>query len=347
MELNYDQIASFDSEGMLDLIQGFPEQLQDALNLSKKQRLKVGAEIRNVCLAGMGGSAIGGDIVKGFAGRQLRVPFIVNRNYTLPHFVNRHTLVFLSSYSGNTEETLSAYRDAVERGAQIVCITSGGKLEELARTNGHHTIRIPAGYPPRAALGYLAVPVLCSLYDVGLIGNPETDILDAIDVVGDLRQKNAPDLDINPSKRFAHALFNKIPVIYASVDVFEPVALRWKGQLSENSEVMAFCNTFPEMNHNEIMGWGPLEEVNTLFHVIFLRDRLDHKRIQKRMELCRPIISKYAGPLTEIESTGDSLLARIFSLIYLGDMTSLYLSTLYGVNPTSIDNIDTLKNGLL
>ncbi len=344
LKLNSNEIVKFDSEGMLDYILQFPQQLQHALKISKNFQLDFkSAQISNICATGMGGSGISGDVVRSCFTDILKVPFFVNRYYSLPNFVDNRSLVIVLSYSGNTEETLSAYQDACSRKAKIVCITSGGELAELAASNGHPILLIPAGYSPRAALGYLTVPLLYCLYLTGLISNPEADITETIDLLNKLSDEYHPDHNSNLPKKMAYALKGKIPLIYASVNSFEAIVWRWKGQLSENGEVLAFCNLFSELNHNEIMGWGPLTEINRNFQVIYLKDRDYRDQIKSRMHVTKDILERHSAPIIEVESSGESLLARIFSLIFLGDMVSLYLAILNEVDPTPVKNIDFLK----
>jgi len=345
-KLNAHEISKYFSAEALDRILKFHEQIEHAQIISKEIRFRFDpAPVANICATGMGGSGISGDLVRAYLAGSLNVPFVVNRNYTLPHFVDQRTLVLASSYSGNTEETISAYEDACRRNARVVCITSGGRVAEMATANGHTLVVIPKGYSPRNALGYLTVPLLYCLYHTGMIPNPEPDLNETAELLKTLYDEYQPSSQNNLAKRISHALAGKLPLIYASGS-FEPVALRWKGQLSENSKVLAFCNVFPELNHNEIMGWGPLREINQNVQIIYLKDFEMHSKIKKRMQLTRDIIEKHTSPVLEVESRGRSLLARMFSLVYLGDVASLYLAGLNDVDPTAIANIDDVKQHL-
>lgn len=346
-KLRNEDCAKYDSQGMLNRILKFPEQLQHAQSISKAVEVPFGSEqILNICVAGMGGSAISGDIARSYLSDTLKIPILVNRSYTLPNFVNEHSLMIVNSYSGNTEETLEAYEDACKREAKIVCVTSGGKLAEKAKAHGDPIYFIPTGYPPRSALGYLTVPLLFTLYDIGLTPNPEKDLLESVNLLAALREQYHPDSGDNLAKQISYQLENKIPLIYGSVSRFDAVAFRWKTQLSENSEVLAFYNAFPELNHNEIMGWGPLQEINRNFQVIYLKDSGDHPQVKKRMNIVKEILEQKTGPVIEVESRGQSLLARIFSLVFLGDMVSFYLAILNRVDPTPVEKIDYLKQRL-
>ena len=343
------EIAKFDADGMLEKILKFPQQLSHALELAKSRKVSLNNEIiQNICICGMGGSAIGGDLVRSCFNDYIDIPFSVNRYYRVPNFINENSLVIVCSYSGNTEETLAAYEDAHQRKAQIVCVTSGGLLSDKAALNNHPVFSVPSGYPPRSALGYLLVPILYCLFSTGKISDPEQGILETIEVLENLAAEYDPDENDNLPKQISRSLKGKIPLIYASVASFEPVTWRWKGQLSENSKVLAFGNVFPELNHNEIMGWGPLDEINKKFQVIYLTDRGDDFQAGRRMELTRKIVEKHTvDSIIEIKSQGESLLTRLFSLIFLGYMVSLYLAVENQVYTKLIENINFLKQGLL
>ncbi len=345
-KLTAQEIAQYDSQGMLERILNLSQQMAHALEISRAASVKLAANFSNVCIAGMGGSAIGGDIARAVLSDAAGVPIAVCRYYSLPKYVNEKSLVIACSYSGETEETLAAYDDARSKGAQIVCVTAGGSLAQKARANGHSVILVPGGYPPRAALGYLMAPVFYILFYAGIVSDPEGDLLETIELLKSLAEEYNPNVPSNRAKEIAYSLQGKVPLIYTAAAGFEPAALRWKCQLSENSKVMAFSNLFPELNHNEIMGWGPLREINRQFRIIYLRDRNLHPNILKRMRITKTILEQHSGGVIEVESTGASLLARLFSLIFLGDLVSLYLAILNRVDPTAIDHINLIKKSL-
>ena len=339
-----ESISAYDKSDMLSKLTGFAEQIRDALRRAQETELPhPKAEIRQVVVAGMGGSAIGGDIVRCYGYNLLPVPLQVVRFYDLPAFVGPHTLVFASSYSGQTEETLSAYRQAVEKGAQVVAITSGGALGADAADRGFPVISIPAGYPPRTALGYLTFPMLVTLQRLGLLPDVSRDIEETIGLVEGLIERYRPNTSDNEAIRLAEQLLGKLPLVYASVVPMEAVAMRWKGQFSENSKMLAWANTFPELNHNEIVGWGQNRDLQSRIQVIYLRDRLDHQRVQLRMDITSEILVSLGQRVLSVDTTGTSVLARMFSLIVLGDFVSYYLAILNRVDPTPIENIDLLK----
>jgi glucose/mannose-6-phosphate isomerase len=347
--LSPEQISHLDSSHMLSLLTSFPDQLGEAMEIMRQVRLSVKKKaIRNVVVAGLGGSAIGGDLLRTYVVDEVELPILVNRGYTLPGFVDSSTLVFASSYSGDTEETLAACRQAIRRKSQIIGITSGGKLIQLAAEAGFSVIRIPAGYPPRAALGYSFVALLLSMAKLGFIGKQEESLREAQELV---RQKGAEyhlsaPLEENEAKQFALKLQGKLPFIYAWSHHFEAVAIRWRGQLAENSKQLSSHHLFPEMNHNEIVGWGMPDAMIKNTAVVLLRDRGEPKPIGKRMEITKELIAPIAAETVEAWATGTSLLARLFSLLYLGDWVSFYLAVLNGVDPTPVHRIDVLKRRL-
>jgi glucose/mannose-6-phosphate isomerase len=342
-------VRKIDQKGMYDLIHNFPLQLTEGAHLGLIADLNLeNFAPDSITLAGMGGSAIGGDLARSYLASELKIPFWVCRNYNLPEFVNEKSLVFVSSYSGNTEETLSAYQEAKRRKAKIIAITSGGKLLEESKNFNYPFILLPKGFPPRAALGYSFTPILVTLSRSGLV----SDKMEELEKASKFLEENRNEYSLerktgeNPAKTLAVNLFQKIPIIYSSTDYFDAVGYRWKGQLCENSKILAFNNYFPEFNHNELVGWKVLEHIRDRVVVIILQDKEDHPRIQRRMQIVKEIIEKEKVKVIEIKSEGENLLCRIFSLIQLGDFTSFYLAILNQVDPTPVKVIDLLKNKL-
>jgi glucose/mannose-6-phosphate isomerase len=344
------EIKKIDPDGMYDLIYQFPSQFEDALNTAQAPKLPDwnASQIQNILLAGLGGSAIGGDLVRSYLAERLNIPFFVCRNYTLPHFVGESSLVFISSYSGNTEETVSAYDDAQRRKAKILTLSSGGKVQEKSLQNGITWVNIPKGFPPRAALGYSFVPVLVMLERLGLANGQRDQIKRTGEFLNSNRLKYRLESGVreNPAKRMALELHQRLPIIYAATDHFDAVSTRWKGQICENAKMLAFNNVFPEFNHNELVGWKILSEYGDDLIVVILKDEDDHPRIKKRMKIVKGIIEKKKVRVIEVESCGETLLSRIFSLIQLGDFVSLYLAILNRDDPRPVKVIDFLKNEL-
>jgi glucose/mannose-6-phosphate isomerase len=333
---------------MRDLLVFFPMQVEEAIGKARRLSLSVPDGRNHVVVAGMGGSAIGGDILGALLVKSMRVPFVVNRDYHLPGFVDSSSLIFACSYSGNTEETLSAYHEAKRAGASLVCISSGGELARLAVADGYSWIQIPAGMPPRAALGHASIALLSSLQALGLAPDMTEPLEETAALLSELALQYGPDSaeSDNAAKQLARCLHGKVVAIYASSEILGPIALRWRGQIEENAKNLAFHHTLPEMNHNELVGWELPEPVLSQIGVVLLRDREDHPQVQRRFDLTRELIRKRAGLVKEIWTSGRSLLARLFSTAYLGDFVSLYLAYLNSVDPTPVAVIETLKKEL-
>ncbi len=344
--MTLDEIRNLDPSGMYERIRAFPAQVREAVAIGNAVPLRVPrGRTANIVLCGLGGSAIAGDILRSYLAGDLRIPFQVNRHYALPRFVDPSSLVIVSSYSGNTEETNAAHREALRRGARILCITSGGTTAALAARHRSPLITIPGGSPPRAALGYSFFPLLIALSRMAFIRTRQREIRETIAL---LEEKSGlyADPAANPALQLAEQLQGRITVIYSSTEHMDAVNTRWRGQISENAKALCFGHVLPEMNHNELVGWNVLHQQMKEMQVVFLRDRGDHRRVQIRMDLSRQILREYTGHLTEVWSEGKSLLTRMFSLLYLADWTSLYLAILHRVDPTPVHVIDHLKREL-
>ena len=344
------KIKDLDKSKMLDMLLGLDEQFRRAKDIGAAFDPKgiSGDGVKNIVFTGLGGSAIGADVIRCYTSDEIRVPVIVNRNYGLPNFVDENTLLFASSYSGNTEETLSAYKKAKEKKARIIAISSDGTVEKLAKEDGVPCVKIPHGFPPRCALGYSFIPLLLALGKLGLIKDKAKEIDEAADVLGRIKGELGIEIPLekNVAKILAAILEHKFPVIYGADDHIDVVVRRWRGQLAENSKHLASSHVFPEMNHNEIVGWDFPAELIDQFFVIFLRDSGDHKRVVRRMDITKDILCKKKIKVTEVPSKGKGLLSRIISLIYIGDMASFYLAVLNGVDPTPVDMVTYLKKEL-
>ncbi len=342
-------IAAGDPEGMLDHLTGFSSQLREAAGIGEDCVIsRSGSGISSVVVLGMGGSAIGGEFGQGYLYDRLRVPMQVVRDYCLPAHVGPDTLVITSSYSGNTEETLESYSRAVSRGAKPICFTTGGELARRANEAGHDVVAIAPGLPPRAALGYSLVPLLRILGRLGLAPDPSSEIDEGIEMATKLAEECgvARDLNSNPAKNLAEWLHGHVPVVYGSAPWVSVVATRWCGQFSENAKVVAHGNELPEMNHNEIVGWSAHSPLTDMARVLFLRDSEDHTRVARRIEITRESIASTGVLVRSIESRGVSRLARLLSLVVVGDFTSFYLAILNGADPTPVLPIDKLKSAL-
>ena len=344
------EISRMDTEDMLELLLSFPKQCEEALYIGEnvKPRASYKRNYSQIIFTGLGGSAIGADIIKGFTEDEMRIPLFVNRNYMLPNFADRNSLIFAVSYSGNTEETISAYLQAKKIGAKIIVITSGGKLGDLALKNNNVLVSIPKGYPPRCALGYSLITALVMLSKLGLIKNKRSEIKKTARLLERLRKKKlSPRIKgkANMAKEIARKIHRRFPVVYASARL-ESVAIRWRGEFAENSKTLASSHVFPEMNHNEIVGWMNPRGTLNKFTAIILKDKGDHPRIKQRMRVTASILKKENFRLLEIASYGNTLLERMLSLIYIGDFVSFYLALLNRIDPTPVNRITYLKKQL-
>lgn len=346
-----DGIRSLDPSNMYNAIFDLPEQMAKALKMAGGWNVQVGLfpDVRNVVVAGMGGSAMGGDIARSFLASELLIPMEVCRNYVLPEYVDDESLVIVSSYSGNTEETLAMVDDALERSAMIVVLTTGGMLEDVARLNEIPMLKLPDGLQPRAALGLSFVPLIVFLEKIGLVKNVIERIKATIKHLETSRTRMVEDSSsgTNPAKQLSGLISNRIPIIYGGPSLTDVVATRWKCQICENSKMMAFANVYPEFNHNEIVGWGGMtEEQREQYIVVNLRSADDHPKVAARMDVVKAQIEALDVMVIDLYATGESVLERIFNLIQMGDFVSYYLAILAETDPTPVDAIENLKRDL-
>jgi glucose/mannose-6-phosphate isomerase len=337
-----------DPKGMYALTAAFAEQCRQARDIAFGSSLPaLATKPRVVVLSGMGGSAAGGDFARAIFEREGQAPFLVNREYTLPVWVGRDTLVIACSYSGQTEETLASYGIARERGAQILAVTSGGLLAEWAERDGFPVILIPGGQPPRTALGFLFVPVLVACERWGLI--PQQPFEAAFGTVEDAAYEKwsiQVPFSENRAKQLAQAMHGALPVLYGLGSWQGAVASRWKSQINENAKCMAFSHSFPELNHNEILGWTKSDAQSaSKWTVAILEDGTESNKMRARARVTSELIGGHAE-IHRVRSAGDALLVKMLSLTYLGDFVSLYLAALYGVDPETIEGINILKAAL-
>ncbi len=323
---------------MKRLIEDFTKHLSESISISDNTELKsCDKTINNVLICGLGGSGIGGTVVSQIVNQDAKVPILVNKDYKIPAFVNDNTLVITCSYSGNTEESLEMLEQVQAKNAEIACVTSGGKLQEIAQQNGYNHIIIPGGHPPRGAFGF-AFPTLFRLLNhYGIIGNYAPQFNSAITSI------NEEENDIiEEAKSVTEKLYQKTPVIYSDAN-YEGVAIRFRQQINENSKMLCWHHVIPEMNHNELVGWRTKDE--NLAVVIF-RNEDDYYRTQKRIEVNKTVFSNYTSTIVEIYSKGDTQLAKSLYLIHLGDWISYFLAEKNGVDVVEVDVITNLKNEL-
>lgn len=347
---NLERIRRIDHAGMERLIIGLSEQLEKSISIVNEIEWPTWtpAGFDGIVVLGMGGSAIGGDLVRSYLADTLPVPMAVIRHYDIPHFISDKTLVFASSYSGNTEETLSAVGQAQTRGCRIIALCTGGRLGQLAAKHGWPLVVLPGGFPPRAALGYSFTTLYLALARLGFIDDPAPAVRELSKFLSMGTEKLRPEVsfDRNRAKQLAANIHGHIPIIYGAVGATAVAALRWKGQFCENAENLAFAGEAPEFNHNEVVGWGlPQGSADKLIAVI-LESPTDHARITRRFEIVRSLLDKKGIPVETVMATGDNPLQHLFSHIQFGDWVSFYLAILNGVDPTPIAAIDYFKDKL-
>lgn len=341
-----DKLPELDPDDMWGAVAGFHRQLEQAAEITLPDSDIQLEKVQNILFCGMGGSAIGGNLVQAYFSDELKVPMQVNRNYTIPGFVDEKSLVIMSSYSGNTEETLSAYDYASKAGAQIFGISSNGEITRKLQQSGAAVIAIPGGMQPRAALGYSFIPMVRMFKKIGLVNRDiESDITETIQLVSDLQDRYSKDADDNLAFSLAKNIPGKVPIIYTAPEL-EVAGIRWKGQLAENAQMLAFTNTLPEMNHNEIMGWDQQPEFLSQTELFWMQDITTHEQVQKRIEITADLLKQYPERMHILETRGKSWMARLFSLIVLGDWVSLYAALNQGLDPTKIERISLLKDRL-
>ena len=324
---------------MNDYINDFTNHLSEAIEIANNTNLtSCTKEIRNVLICGLGGSGIGGTIVSDIVSSKVNIPIAATKDYSIPNFVNEHTLVIANSYSGNTEETLYALEKCQSRGAEIAVITSGGKLKTIAEENKYNKIIIPGNQPPRAMFGYAFTELFFMLNHYGIIDDSFKSDFDKAITLIDTEKADIQKQAMNLAKK----MYKQTPVIYVAKG-FEGVAVRFRQQLNENSKMLGWHNVVPEMNHNELLGWRT--NVDDLA-VVYFRNKCDYDRNQIRMDINKKVISKFTSNITEIWSKGDSLIENSLYHISLGDWVSWYLSEMNNVDAIEIDVIDFLKGEL-
>jgi glucose/mannose-6-phosphate isomerase len=324
---------------MNDYINDFSNHLREAIEIANNTTLSpYTKEIRNILICGLGGSGIGGTIVSDIISSKVNIPIAATKDYSIPNFVNEHTLVIANSYSGNTEETLYALEKCQARGAEIAVITSGGKLKTIAEENKYNNIIIPGNQPPRAMFGYAFTELFFMLNHYGIIDDSFKSDFDKAITLIDTEKMDIQKQAMNLAKK----MYKQTPVIYVAKG-FEGVAVRFRQQLNENSKMLGWHNVVPEMNHNELLGWRT--NVDDLA-VVYFRNKCDYDRNQIRMDINKKVISKFTSNISEIWSKGDSLIENSLYHISVGDWTSWYLSEMNNVDAIEIDVIDFLKGEL-
>jgi len=346
---NVDQILSLDKSDLIGKIRDLHCQFREVPKILSQVAWDVSnyGDVKRVVFCGVGGSAIGGDLVRAHLGEELRVPFEVNRDYRIQSAIDLESLVILSSYSGNTEETLSCLDQALSKGCKILTLTSGGRLAVESSRLGIPIFRVPAGYPPRSTLGYscgLTLEILNKLQVA-----PKQDLIGIADSLDAFSGQLVPALATNQNvaKQIAEKVQGHLAVFYGSAGHLGPVARRWCGQFAENGKQLSFFGELPEMNHNEIVGWKYPENVLGEFYPVFFRDKSDSLGVQKRLKLTANVLEAETGRKEEIWVPGESWPERLWSFVLLGDFVSVYAAVLNNEDPTPVEIIENFKRDLL
>jgi glucose/mannose-6-phosphate isomerase len=337
-----------DPDGMMARIKELPEQCRQAWKAAMGFKLPADYfKVDKVVILGMGGSAIGGDLMRSLVASEAKIPVIIHRDYGLPAYVDDRTLLIASSYSGNTEETLSGFEPALKTGAKKLAMTTGGKVQEIAEANHIPVFKIEYKAQPRAALGFSFIPVLGVMQKLGFIKDKTADVNETIQALETLSKKldeKSPLAD-NPAKQIAQRLFGCLPVIYGA-GIAAKAAHRWKTQINENSKAWAFYEVFPELNHNATVGFPFPAELVKKIRVIMLRSPLFNERIKLRYEVTCELLKQSGVAYEFVDSEGKSPLAQMLSLVSIGDFASYYLAILYRVDPSPVKVISYLKDRL-
>ena len=344
-------LAELDSEDVLGAVERFAEQCREAWEIGRAaEGLPTGAGIDSIVVLGMGGSGVSGDVVQTVVEPRLALPLRTIKGYgPIPEWIGRNSLVFAVSYSGSTEETIAALDEALDRGARVVTISSGGPLAATAASRGLAHVAIPTGLQPRASLGYLTLPILAVLTKMELVPDLQADIDEAIKVLSELAsrcQRERPSAE-NPAKDLARRIKDRIPVVYGGQGLGATAAYRFKCDLNEYGKTPAFYNEIPELDHNEIVGWDQLAELTSKsFILVVLRDHGEHERVKLRVEITKRLVEDHLAEVVEVSSEGDSVLARLLSLIFITQLAAIYVGLGYGVDPGPVAVIQQLKSEL-
>jgi len=350
-----DEIKKIDKSGMLTHCLKTAEYCQDVISCAEKleipekvsiskKRIVTYQKPQNIVIAGMGGSAIGGEILRDWLRDEISISIEVCNDYALPAYANRHTLVFAVSYSGETEETLNMFADAIHRKCMIIAITSDGHLLTFVKELQLPHVMIPAGLPPRAALPYVFFPLPILMEKIGALADKRSEIEESMHVIKIVSEENSPQIPTknNSSKKLALQLKDSVPVIYGFRQ-YGAIVHRLKTQFNENSKVPSRYEVFPELNHNEVVGWEASEDLTKIFSVLLIRDPKEPNEIKNRIEATKSIALQKAGRVLEIYAKGEGKLAKMFSVLHLGDFASVYLAILRGVDPVPVKTIDKIK----
>jgi glucose/mannose-6-phosphate isomerase len=342
-------ISEIDKSNMFKDLAGFPDQIENSKNIVDSSNLQSIYKVDDIVISGMGASSITGDIIQALFRDKLDIPIYVNRQYDLPRWANKNTLVLSQSYSGNTEETLSTFKHATQKHCQIIGISSGGKLQEYCEKRDIPHIKVPSGIQPRGATGYMLFSAIYALIKTGVIKHDiDPEISETITIVKDFRDQNKieiPSKD-NFSKQLAKKLLDKTPQVYGW-NFYTPIAKRWCTQFNENSKLICRYDEVSECNHNDIVGWSMNPEVSKLFSCIIFRDHKNESiYMEKRLDFMKKLFDGVAADVIEIPIKGKKRLASMMYAMYLGDYISCYLAILRKIDPSPVNIIAELKEEL-
>ncbi|MDR8394059.1 bifunctional phosphoglucose/phosphomannose isomerase [Aliifodinibius sp. S!AR15-10] len=346
MELTKSMIEECDTQQMWDLLVDFPNRWDEAVRRTVDLEIDfIPNKIKHICIAGMGGSAIAGDLIQAYTKDSSPVPVEVVKGYEVPNWVDEETLMIASSFSGNTEETLAALQQAREKGAKPMALTSGGELLLQATRHGFDYFLIPSEMRARAAVGYSFIVLFRIFQKLGFLKEGEEALAETKTFLEN-RVGLLSNYSDNEALGLANELSETLPVVYTNNNFMKAVGQRWCTQFEENSKTLSYRNEFPEMTHTEIVGWEQITHLTGRLSIIFLMDREDGERIEQRMRITRELIEDQADSIITLNTSGKSRLTRMFSLIQLADWTSFYLAIINGVDPSPVAKIDLFKSKL-
>lgn len=339
------KVRAIDKSNMLELCEKTPSFCRDAIQRAEKvetpTQYKYG---KNVIVAGMGGSAIGGELLKDWLHDRISIPIEICRDYVLPEYANKNSLVINISYSGETEETLNAFLEAVKLNCRILTISSGGHLQTFSKKLKIPHILIPTGLPPRAAIAYTFFPLVILMKKLNIIKKATKEIEEALNILQKVSKENALQIPLkkNRAKKLALEIEGTVPIVYGFRQ-YNAVARRLKCQFNENSKVPSKFDVFSELNHNEVVGWEAPKNLTKNFSIVLIRDSKEPLEIKQRIDITKQIASRKVSRILEIQAIGKRKLAKMLSTMYVGDFVSIYLALLRNVDPTPTKTIAHLK----
>ena len=339
-----DYVSQYDPENQFNVLVNSFEQIEFAWKNKINLKELKGKTFSSIIVSGLGGSAISGDLLQNFLGNELKVPYSVNRNYSLPAFVNKDTLLIASSYSGNTEETIEVTKKGIKKKCSIIAITTGGAIGKIANENKIPVVKLKKGFQPRYALGVSFFSLLKVIQELGLISD-QSKIVKKIISLWRTKGKEY-SREGNYAYKVASDILGFLPMIYSVSDVTSAVGYRFKCQLNENSKLHAFHNVFPELDHNEVIGWETFQEKKLQTKVFNIIDKNYHSQVKKRFKITSELIRQSNAEIINIKSNENDFKVRLMDMIYLCDWISYYAAVLRGKDPTEIDNINILKKSL-